>query len=152
MNSSLPLISVRWRLVARAVAFFAAIPMTFPANAETIRQNPGGQIVVFALHIAHLRAAEEPVHFDGTCDSACTLFLSLPAEQLCVTPRASFGFHLPYGVGAQQNAVAADYLISQYPDWVRAWIEAHGGLSHTIIRMGADEAAEHLPVCPGTVA
>ena len=151
MNSEPPG-SVGWRLIARAIALLATILMAFPANAETIRQNPGGQIVVFALHVAQLRAAEEPVHFDGACDSACTLFLSLPAEQLCVTSRASFGFHLPYGVGAQQNAVAADYLISQYPDWVREWIEAHGGLSHTIIRMGADEAAQHLPLCAGAMA
>ena len=125
--------------------------MTLPANAETIRQNPGGRIAVFALHVAQLRAADEPVHFDGACDSACTLYLSLPAEQLCITSRASFGFHLPYGVGIAQNAVAADYLISQYPDWVREWIEAHGGLSHTIMRMGADEAAEHLPICAGAM-
>ena len=151
MNSKSPG-SVGWRLIARVVALLATTLMAFPAHAETIRQNPGGQIVVFALHVAQLRAAEEPVHFDGACDSACTLFLSLPAEQLCVTPRASFGFHLPYGVGAQQNAVAADYLISQYPDWVREWIEAHGGLSHTIIRMGADEAAQHLPLCAGAMA
>ncbi|TGQ29556.1 hypothetical protein [Mesorhizobium sp. M00.F.Ca.ET.220.01.1.1] len=121
--------------------------MAAPVNAETVRENPGGQIVAFALHIAELRAAEEQVEFDGTCDSACTLYLSLPPGQLCITRRASFGFHLPYGVGAEQNAAAAQYLVSQYPDWVRQWIGEHGGLTHTIMRMGADEAAQHLALC-----
>ncbi|WP_192183274.1 hypothetical protein [Mesorhizobium amorphae] len=134
-------------LTTRAMGFFAAVLMALPVNAETVSGNPGGQIVNFALHVAELRVAEEPVSFDGACDSACTLYLSLPAEQLCVTLDASFGFHLPYGVGARQNVVAANYLISQYPDWVRHWIEEHGGLSHTIMRMGAEEAAKHLPLC-----
>ncbi|MGX5849335.1 hypothetical protein ACWGTO_19895 [Mesorhizobium sp. PL10] len=130
-----------------AIGLFAAILTTPPANAETVGDNPGGQIVNFALHIAKLRAADEPVSFEGACDSACTLYLSLPVEQLCVTPHASFGFHLPFGVGARQNAIAANYLISQYPDWVRQWIDEHGGLTHTIVRMEADEVAKHLPLC-----
>jgi hypothetical protein len=137
----------RSTLMTRVIGLFAAVLMAMPASAETVSGNPGGQIVNFALHVAELRAADEPVSFDGSCDSACTLYLSLPAEQLCVTPHASFGFHLPYGVGAQANAAAASYLISQYPDWVRQWIEEHGGLSHTIMRMGAEEAAKHLPLC-----
>ncbi|MEP6565760.1 MAG: hypothetical protein ABJB10_11535 [Mesorhizobium sp.] len=142
---------VGWTMMAMAIGFFAVL-MMLPANAETVRRNPGGQIVTFALHVAELRAADEPVHFDGACDSACTLYLSLPAEQLCVTPRASFGFHLPYGIGVKQNAFAANYLLSQYPDWVRQWVDEHGGLSHTIMRMGADEVAMHLPICAGVRA
>ncbi|ANT49889.1 hypothetical protein [Mesorhizobium amorphae] len=134
-------------LTTRAIGFIAAVLMALPVNAETVSDNPGGQIVNFALHVAELRVAEEPVSFEGACDSACTLYLSLPAEQLCVTLDASFGFHLPYGVGARQKVVAANYLISQYPDWVRHWIEEHGGLSHTIMRMEAEEAAKHLPLC-----
>ncbi len=152
MDSSLRPVRVGLKLLARAIAFLAAVSLALPASAETVRGNPGGQIVVFALHVDELRAAAEQVRFEGACDSACTLYLSLPADQLCITARASFGFHLPYGVGAQQNAVAANYLISQYPDWVRQWIDAHGGLSHGIIRMGAEEAAEHIPLCPGALA
>lgn len=150
MPTNLPLAWVGWTM-AMAIGFFAVLTM-LPANAETVRGNPGGQIVTFALHVAKLRAADEPVQFDGACDSACTLYLSLPAEQLCITSRASFGFHLPYGVGARKSAVAANYLLSQYPDWVRQWIEEHGGLSHSIVRMGADEVAMHLPVCAGAQA
>jgi len=134
-------------LMTRAIGFFAAFLMTLPANAEAVPGHPRGRIVNFALRVAELRAADEPVRFDGACDSACTLYLSLPVEQLCVTPRTSFGFHLPYGVGAQENVVAANYLFSQYPDWVRQWIKEHGGLAHTIMRMGADEVVKHLPTC-----
>ena len=147
MHTELPLAKLGWTLKTMAIGLFAATLMMLPAKAETVSRNPGGKIVTFALHVAKLRAADEPVHFDGACDSACTLYLSLPVEQLCVTPRASFGFHLPYGVGAHQNAVAANYLLSQYPDWVRQWIDEHGGLSHTLMRMEADEVAMHLPIC-----
>ncbi|TRC94266.1 hypothetical protein FJV76_05210 [Mesorhizobium sp. WSM4303] len=147
MHTELPLAKLGWTLKTMAIGLFAATLMMLPANAETVSGNPGGQIVTFALHVAKLRAADEPVHFDGACDSACTLYLSLPVEQLCVTPRASFGFHLPYGVGARENTVAANYLLSQYPDWVRQWIDEHGGLSHTLVRMEADEVAMHLPIC-----
>jgi len=141
MSTDLPPAWVGWMVM------LLAFLMILPAKAETVSGNPGGQIVTFALHVAKLRAADEPVQFDGACDSACTLYLSLPAEQLCITSRASFGFHLPYGVGAHQNAVAANYLLSQYPDWVRQWIDDHGGLSHTLMRMEADEVAMHLPIC-----
>ena len=152
MHTELPLAKLGWTLKTMAIGLFAATLMILPANAETVSGNPGGQIVTFALHVAKLRAADEPVYFDGECDSACTLYLSLPVEQLCVTPRASFGFHLPYGVGARKSAVAANYLLSQYPDWVRQWIEEHGGLSHNLMRMEADEVAEHLPICAGVQA
>ncbi|RWX69820.1 hypothetical protein EN780_05140 [Mesorhizobium sp. M4B.F.Ca.ET.089.01.1.1] len=147
MKTDLPPVKPGWTLKTMAVGLFAAILTALPAKAETVGDNPGGQIISFALHVAELRAADEQVSFEGACDSACTLYLSLPVEQLCVSPRASFGFHLPYGVGGRQNAAAANYLISQYPDWVRQWIEEHGGLSHTIVRMEADEVAKHLPLC-----
>jgi len=111
-------------------------------HGDWARRYPDG-----AAREGELRAADEPVSLEGACDSACTLYLSLPVEQLCVTPHASFGFHLPYGVGARQNAVAANYLLSQYPDWVRQWIDGHGGLTHTIVRMEVDEVAKHLPLC-----
>jgi hypothetical protein len=33
------------------------------------------------------------VHITGLCGSACTLFLSLPKDQLCIGPDAWIGFH-----------------------------------------------------------
>ena len=132
MYTELLLAKLGWTLKTIAIGLFAATLTALPANAETVSGNPGGQIVTFATYIAQTaRRRRAGSDFDGACDSACTLYLSLPVEQLCVTPRASFGFHLPYGVGARQHAVAANYLLSQYPDWVRQWIDEHGGLSES---------------------
>ena len=113
----------------------------------TIRNQPGGEIIEFALKVAKIKAGVKQVRFTGKCDSACTLYLSLPAERLCATARASFGFHLPRGVSAAQIAFARNYLWNAYPVWARDWITAHGGLTDRIIRMPARTIRQHLPAC-----
>jgi hypothetical protein len=78
---------------------------------------------------------------------ACTLYLSLLSERVCVTKRASFGFHLPYGMSDRQNAVAARYMMRKYPSWVSAWIADHGGLTDELKIMPASYAARHIGYC-----
>ncbi len=42
------------------------------------------------------RDRKERVIIDGICNSACTLVLGIvPLNRICVTPRASLGFHRP---------------------------------------------------------
>jgi len=56
----------------------------------SIFNNSGGKIVLFALKLAQYRDAGTLVRFSGRCDSACTLFLSLPKQQTCISPGAYF--------------------------------------------------------------
>ena len=142
-------------LVATATTAFAfPFPrpnQVFPRpNQVTILGDRGGHMLEYAIKLKQLRQAGSNIRFAGRCDSACTLYLSIPRKLTCVTPGASFGFHLPYGSSANGNRVAAEYMMNKYPGWVRGWIASHGGLTHTIKTMGYSYASRHLPTCDGT--
>lgn len=113
----------------------------------TIRNDRGGQVIHYALKMLRLKEAGHSVRFSGRCDSACTLYLALPRSKTCVSPGASFGFHLPYGASGAGNEVAAQYLLSSYPGWVRSWIADKGGLKGPIKTMGYGYASQFLPTC-----
>lgn len=114
-----------------------------------ISNNSGGQIAHYALRVSTARQAGAKVVFAGRCDSACTLYLSLPKRHTCIQPGAAFGFHLPYGASQRNNKVAAKYLLRKYPSWVRSWIAAKGGLTSSLKTMGYAYASRFIPRCQG---
>jgi hypothetical protein len=118
-----------------------------PPKVHTIRGDRGGVVIDYAIRVQKLRRAGGYVKFAGRCDSACTLFLSMPKSKTCIAPGAQFGFHLPYGVSERGNRVAARYLMKNYPTWVRAWIQRNGGLRSQIRTMTYAEASRHMPTC-----
>src|ERR1043166_9105908 len=67
------------------------------ARAETIdvSDNHGGRVAEYdARWAAHARSGAS-VRIVGPCQSACTVLLGhIPRSRICVTPEASFGFHL----------------------------------------------------------
>jgi hypothetical protein len=76
------------------------------------------------------------VIIDGLCNSACTLVVGIvPHNKICVTPRASLGFHEAYTVQnfpfrtKVANAAGTADLMSYYPDTVKDWIRRNGGLT-----------------------
>ena len=78
-------------LIAAALSMLAA-----PAAQAEVRilASPGGQVGPFLDLFERVRDSGERVVIDGPCLSACTLVLSMvPAERICVTRRAVFGFH-----------------------------------------------------------
>jgi hypothetical protein len=113
----------------------------------TVRNDPGGYVIDYAIKLKQLEMSQHRVRFDGRCDSACTVFLSLPKSRICVTPGARFGFHLPYGSSPRGNQVAANYLLNSYPAWVRAWLNANGGLSHRLKVMRYEHASRFIEPC-----
>jgi len=118
------------------------------ANVKTISGDRGGYVIDYAIRVLKMRRSGGFVRFDGACDSACTLYLSMPKSKMCVTRNASFGFHLPYGAGARGNQVAADFMMKNYPGWVRGWIAKRGGLTGYIATMTYADASRFLPTCP----
>ena len=64
-------------------------------NAVEIGNDSGGYVAEYALRLYEMKEARQRVRFVGVCDSACTLFLALPAEQTCITESAYFRFHSP---------------------------------------------------------
>ena len=132
--------------LALSTLILAAIIAT-PAQAQTISNDRGGHVIVYALKVAKLRQSGEQVRITGRCDSACTVYLGLPAGQICVTPGAFFGFHKPYGASQQANREAEAHLMRNYPQWVRSWIAGRGGLTGKLITMNYSTAAKHIRRC-----
>jgi hypothetical protein len=108
-----------------------------PAAAEyRITRDHGGLVEEYKAKYARIRERGERVIIDGICNSACTLVLGIvPLNRICVTPKASLGFHEAYfdkswtfGVRVASYAGTAD-LLSYYPKTVKDWIREHGGLT-----------------------
>ena len=112
-----------------------------------INGDMGGRVAQYALDVQFARITKAPVEFAGACQSACTLYLSLPHNQTCIRPGAWFGFHEAYGATPEVNDLATRYMLSQYPLWVRRWIKRNGGLRSGIIRMNYTYAARYIRQC-----
>jgi hypothetical protein len=113
-------------------------------DAVEIGNDSGGFVAEYAIRLYEIREARQKVRFVGVCDSACTLFLALPAEQTCITKGTYFRFHAPSASAA--TAVAA-YMMRKYPQWVRAWIAAQGGLSDQLATMSYAYAQNFMRTC-----
>src|SRR5215831_8364414 len=62
-----------------------------------ITRDHGGLVDQYKYKYAMIRDRGERVIIDGICNSACTLVLGIvPLNRVCVTPRASLGFHQAY--------------------------------------------------------
>ena len=113
----------------------------------TVRRDRGGSLVHYAKRTERLRNRNQVVRFAGRCESACTLYLSLPRSQTCLLPGATFGFHKPYGGNMRQNAEASRFMMASYPGWVRDWVNARGGLSTSMKVMSSAYASQYIPQC-----
>ena len=101
-----------------------------------ITRDHGGLVDQYKTKYAAIHDRGERVVIDGICNSACTLVLGIvPLNRVCVTPRASLGFHQAYydqattfGIKVTSYAGTAD-LMSYYPETVKEWIARNGGLT-----------------------
>jgi hypothetical protein len=112
-----------------------------------IRDDRGGEIIDYGLRTARLRESGEKVRIAGYCASACTLYLSLPSDQICIFPGTKFQFHTPSAVTLRHRDAAAEYMLAKYPPWVKSWIDRHGGLSARLITMHYAYAGQFLNTC-----
>jgi hypothetical protein len=108
-----------------------------PARADLhITRDHGGYVEEYKAKYQRIRDRHERVIIDGICNSACTLVFGIvPLNKICVTPRASVGFHQAYydkaftfGIKVTSTEGTAD-LMSYYPDTVKDWIRRNGGLT-----------------------
>lgn len=121
----------------RLATFLLASLIVSPALADLrITRDFGGYVEEYKAKYNRIRENGERVIIDGICNSACTLVLGIvPNERICVTPRASLGFHQAYfdkrwtaGVKVTSIAGTAE-LMSVYPSPVKDWISRQGGLT-----------------------
>lgn len=114
------------------------------AQAETIdvSDNHGGRVADYNARWADLGRRGVSVRIVGPCQSACTVLLGhIPRSRICVTPEASFGFHLAH----LPQATAT--LWNAYPTDIKAWIKAHGGLTSDFIWMRAPDTYRYFHKC-----
>ena len=121
----------------RGFTFLVLLLSAVPALADyRITRDFGGDVAEYKAKYARLRDTGERVVIDGICNSACGLVLGIvPPNHICVTPRASIGFHQAYfdkrwtaGVRVTSYAGTQE-LLSIYPQSVKDWIAEHGGLT-----------------------
>ena len=135
------------RTLSWPAVLFAVILLAFgvaPALAETIdiSDDHGGSVAHYAARWSALEARGVSVRIVGPCQSACTVLLGhIPRAKICVTPAASFGFHLAH------LKSAADTLWAAYQPDIRAWIAAHGGLRPDLMWMRAPDTYKYFRRC-----
>jgi hypothetical protein len=126
----------------RVTGFLAAILLILnvadASSAVRITNDRGGRIGSYVIKYQRLASAGESVIIDGLCASACTIVLSeVPHDKICVTSRATLGFHAAWNYGPNGRAFtvpeATLMLYSAYPTLVRRWITRQGGLTPHIM-------------------
>jgi hypothetical protein len=116
-----------------------------------IADDRGGRIGTYVDKYQDLRTSGETVIIDGLCASACTIVLgAVPHDKICVTSKATLGFHAAWDFGSNGRAVtnpeATHMLYSMYPSPVRRWISQRGGLTpHMIFLHGRQLASMYKP-------
>ena len=128
-----------------------------PVRADLhITRDHGGYVEEYKEKYARIRAHHERVIIDGICNSACTLVFGIvPLNKICVTPRASVGFHEAYydkaftfGIKVTSTEGTSD-LMSYYPDTVKDWIRRNGGLTTEMKKIkNGDELWKIVDPCP----
>ena len=131
------------RLAALAFAVFcSALPACARAENIDVYDDHGGSVAEYDARWADLASHGASVRIVGPCQSACTVLLGhIPRSRICVTPEASFGFHLAHLDSATQT------LWSAYAPDIRAWIHGHGGLTHEFIWMRAPDTFRYFKKC-----
>ena len=124
------------------VAILLILNVSEASSAVRIANDRGGLIATYIVKYQRLASSGKSVIIDGFCASACTMVLSaFPHDKICVTSRATLGFHAAWNYGANGRAFtdpeATLMLYSTYPMPVRRWIARRGGLTpHTIFLSG----------------
>jgi len=120
-----------------------ALLLATPASADyRVTRDHGGLVDQYKTKYARIRDRGQRVIIDGICNSACTLVLGIvPLSRICVTPRASLGFHEAYidkswtaGIRVTSSSGTAD-LLTYYPRPLRQWIDRQGGLTPKMKRL-----------------
>lgn len=133
-------------------AVFLLAGLTASHAVVRISDDRGGRIGTYIDKYQGLRSSGESVVIDGLCASACTIVLgAVSPDRICVTSRATLGFHAAWDVGARGQAVtnreATRLLFAMYPPNVRRWINQRGGLKPRMIFLSGRQLTSMYRPC-----
>ena len=129
-----------WQATLIVIVIIAA-PL---ARAEIIDvgADHGGLVFLYQQKWEKLAAQKVNIRVVGMCASACTLLTGyFPRKDICVTPDAVLGFH------AGTFPFVTEQLLRIYPEDIRKWIDAHGGLTWSLIWMQRPEIYKFFRKC-----
>ena len=134
------------------IAAFMAMAASGASATMRISDDIGGRIGAYVDQYSAVRNSGERVVIDGACLSACTLVLGIvPRNRICVTRRATLGFHAAWMPGPNgkpvPSSVGTQALWDMYPQHVRQWINARGGLSPKMMFLRGRELMSMYPEC-----
>ena len=133
-----------WQSFSAAISAAALLLAASAANATTVAvsDDHGGLLSLYQAQWADLAAQNVDVEIVGPCVSACTILLGyISSEKICVTPKASLGFH------RATMQFATDALWRAYPDAIRDWIVQHGGLTYELLWLQAPDIYRFFRKC-----
>ena len=134
------------------VAAFLAMAASGASATMRISDDIGGRIGAYVDQYSAVKNSGEKVVIDGACLSACTLVLGIvPRNRICVTRRATLGFHAAWmpGPGGKpvRSEVGTQALWDMYPAHVRQWINSRGGLTAKMMFLRGRELMAMYPEC-----
>jgi hypothetical protein len=141
-----------WRLAA----ILFVLSTSAAAADYRITRDHGGLVEEYKAKYKLIKERGDRVIIDGICNSACTLVLGIvPLNRICVTPKASLGFHQAYldkawtfGMKIMSDAGTQE-LLSYYPPPVKEWIRRNGGLTPEMKRVkNGPELWAMISPCP----
>jgi hypothetical protein len=149
-QSSLTIVTMGVRAISRLckthmrwVLFILLLLSATAARADLrITRDTGGYVEAYRAKYEQLRDRGGRVIIDGVCNSACTMVLGIvPRDRICVTPRASLGFHQAYydtditfGIKVASDEGTSE-LMSYYPTELKDWLKRRGGLTTEMKRL-----------------
>lgn len=134
------------------IAAALSLSLVFPVNAKTIRHDRGGFVMDYMLNVLRL-PSNETVRIMGFCASACTIYLSVPRDKICIGPQVKLLFHaaqLPPEITEDrdyQQRFMNNILMNSYPPFIQAYINRKGGLTTRDITMTYKDLKGYYKKC-----
>jgi hypothetical protein len=134
-----------------AIIAFWMLLFLYAASAQPviyINNDGGGKVHRYDSYMRAYRAQRAELRFSGQCSSACTLYLHLPPEQVCVLPGAYFQFHSSRNGTPDEIMLVNRYMWRGYPQWVKDWLGPLGlGAREHIITMPYEYIRRYMRPC-----
>jgi hypothetical protein len=103
-----------------------------PRSTTVLYDEPGGEYWAHWRRFKALADSGDDVEIRGSCASGCTVvMIHVPSDRLCFAEGASLKFHVardPNNNDQPDMVFTERWMVNQYPQDIRAWIIAKGGV------------------------
>lgn len=134
-------------LLAGFITLFSSSPVKCDSDVCHIKRNLGGTIREFQEQARQVVKDNKPVIVDGLCLSACTIFVDIARDQVCLTEKALLAYHQGY---IPKTRVTFD--INYETPGLNEYIKERGGLPNpytgNFLTINFEEAKQFYKPCP----